>query len=57
MADDRRTFYATLLVTRMEQWSIEAATADEARELLSSGAGDRYGAGERVHVEVEQISE
>jgi hypothetical protein len=32
-------------------------TIEEARELLLSGAGDRYGTGERVHAEVEQITE
>jgi hypothetical protein len=53
----RRTFYATLLVTRVEKWSVEAETIEAARELLLSGAGDRCGVGERIHAEVEQISE
>jgi hypothetical protein len=52
-----KRFYANLLVTREEQWCIEAETAEEARELLLSGAGDRYGTGERVHVEVKRITE
>jgi hypothetical protein len=30
----RKTFRATLLVTREEQWTVEAETAEEARELL-----------------------
>jgi hypothetical protein len=34
-----KTFYATVLVTRAEEWCVEAETAEEARELLSSGAG------------------
>jgi hypothetical protein len=46
-----KTFYAVMHVTRT------AETAEEARELLLSGAGYRYGAGERVHIEVEQITE
>jgi hypothetical protein len=53
----RKIFHATMLVTRVEEWFIEAETVEEARELLSSGAGDRYGTGERVHIEVEQILE
>ena len=53
----RKTFYATLLVTREEQWTIKAATAEEARELLWSGAGHRCSIGERVHAEVEQLEE
>jgi hypothetical protein len=57
MADGRKTFYATLLVTREEQWCIEAETIEEARELLLSGAGDRCRLGDRVHVEVQQIEE
>jgi len=41
----------------METWFVEAETAEKARELLSSGAGNRCGTGERVHVEIEQITE
>jgi hypothetical protein len=52
-----KTFYAILLVTREEQWTIEAETAEEARELLLSGTGGRCGAGEIVHIEVAQVQE
>jgi hypothetical protein len=52
-----KTFYAVMLVTREEQWFVEAETAEEARELLLSGAGDWYGAGERIHTEIEQLEE
>jgi hypothetical protein len=55
--DKRRTFHAVLLVTRTEEWAIGAETIEEAHELLLSGAGERYGAGERIHVEVERIIE
>jgi len=30
----RKTFYASVHVTRIEEWRVEAATADEARALL-----------------------
>ena len=31
-----KTFHATMLVTRAEEWCIEAETAEEARELLAA---------------------
>ena len=34
-----KTFHATVHVTRVEQWCVEAETAEEARELLTAGAG------------------
>jgi hypothetical protein len=52
-----RTFYATLLVTRAEEWWIEAATAEEAHALLASGQGHHAALGERVHVELEEMLE
>jgi hypothetical protein len=53
----RKIFHATLLVTRVEQWWIEAETADEARALLAAGEGHRDALGERVHVELEAMLE
>jgi hypothetical protein len=52
-----KTFYATMHVTRIEEWFVEAETAEEASELLLSGAGHRSGIGECIHAEVEQITE
>jgi hypothetical protein len=52
-----KTFYATMHVTRVEEWFVEAETAEEARELLLSGEGHRCGIGDCVHAEVEQITE
>jgi hypothetical protein len=52
-----KTFYATSHYTRTEEWFVNAKTIEEARALLSSGAGHRYGAGERIHAEIEQIQE
>jgi hypothetical protein len=48
----RKTFYATMHVTRVEEWCVEADTAEEARELLSSGEGHRSHIGECIHAEV-----
>ncbi|HEY2185460.1 MAG TPA: hypothetical protein VGH39_10745 [Xanthobacteraceae bacterium] len=50
-----KTFQATMLVTRMEEWCVEAASADEARELLASGSGHRCHLGDCVQVEVERV--
>ena len=48
-----KTFYATLLVTRAEEWWVEAETIEEAQTLLASGGGQRSALGYRVHVEIE----
>jgi hypothetical protein len=34
-----KMFYATVHVTRVEEWCVEAESAEEARELLASGSG------------------
>ena len=53
-----KSFYATMHVTRVEEWFVEAETAEGARELLLSGAGHRCsGIGECINGEVEQIGE
>jgi hypothetical protein len=46
-----------MLVTRAEEWWIEAETAEEARALFSSGRGHHAALGERVHVELEELLE
>jgi hypothetical protein len=53
----RKTFYATMHVTRVEEWCVEAESAEEARELLSSGHGERAHVGECIHYEVDWIEE
>jgi hypothetical protein len=50
-----RTFHATMVVTRAEEWCVEAKTAEEAQELLVSGQGHRCTAGECVHAELEAL--
>ncbi len=52
-----KVFHATVLVTRAEQWWVEAESAEEARMLLASGQGHHAALGERVHVEVEELIE
>ena len=49
-------FHATtVLVTRAEEWCVEAETAEEARELLAQGQGHRCHLGDRLHAEVQQL--
>jgi hypothetical protein len=50
-----KTFHATMHVTRVEEWCIEAETPEQARALLASGAGHRCTVGERLHVEVDNL--
>jgi hypothetical protein len=51
----RKMFYATMHVTRVEEWCIEAQSAEEAQELLNSGHGERAHIGECIHREVDWI--
>jgi len=46
-----------MLVTRAEEWWVEAETAEEARALFASGRGHHAALGERVHVELEELLE
>jgi hypothetical protein len=46
-----------MLVTRAEEWWIEAESAEEARALLASGQGHHAALGQRVHLELEELLE
>jgi hypothetical protein len=48
-------FHAPMLVTRMEEWCVEAETAEEARRLLAAGDGYRCHIGDCVHVELHDL--
>jgi hypothetical protein len=50
-------FYATVHVTRAEEWCVEAESAEEARELLASGSGHRTQIGDCMHVEIERVED
>jgi len=52
-----KTFHARLLVTRAEEWWVEAHSAEEAEALLASGQGHHAALGERLHVELEEMLE
>jgi hypothetical protein len=53
----RALFHATAHVTRMEQWCVDAETADEARKLLAAGHGYRCEIGDCVNIDVEEVEE
>jgi hypothetical protein len=50
-----KLFHATMHVTRLEEWCVEAESAEQARELFASGGGHRCTPGESVHVELHQM--
>jgi hypothetical protein len=52
-----KTFHARLLVTRAEEWWVEAHTPEEAQALLAAGQGHHAALGERLHVELEEVLE
>ncbi len=50
-----RLFHAKMLVTRLEEWCVEADSAEAARELLAAGAGHRCAPGESIQIELEHL--
>jgi hypothetical protein len=50
-----RLFHARMLVTRLEEWCVEAPSAEAARDLLATGAGHRCSPGESIQVEFEHL--
>jgi hypothetical protein len=50
-----KLFHATVLVTRAEEWCVEAETPEDARRLLASGAGHRCHIGDCLQLEVQDI--
>lgn len=52
-----RMFHAAVLVTRAEEWCVEAESAEEARAKLEAGEGHRCHSGDCMHVEVERVHE
>ena len=52
-----QTFYATVAVTRLEEWCVEAETPEEAKALLAAGQGHRCGLGDCVHIELDRMED
>jgi hypothetical protein len=52
-----KTYHATMLVTRLEEWCVDAASAEEAEALLAGGQGHRCHLGDVAHIELERMLE
>jgi hypothetical protein len=52
-----KLFHATMLVTRAEEWCVEAETPEEAQKVLAAGGGHRCHLGHRLHHEIEIVEE
>jgi hypothetical protein len=46
-----------MCVTRIEQWCVDAESAEQARALLAAGHGYRCNIGDCLHIEVEQVED
>lgn len=49
------TYHATMMVTRAEEWCVEASSPDEAKALLAAGQGHRCHPGDAYHVELQEM--
>lgn len=49
------TFHATMLVTRLEEWCVDASSPEEAKALLAAGEGHRCHYGDPHHVELHEL--
>jgi hypothetical protein len=52
-----KRFHATMVVTRLEEWCVDAETPEEARALLAAGQGHRCHLGDCVHAELEALDD
>jgi hypothetical protein len=50
-----KTFHATMVVTRREEWCVDAQTPAEAKALLAAGQGHRCHLGDCLHMELEAM--
>jgi hypothetical protein len=50
-----QTYHATVLVTRAEEWCVDATNVKEAQELFEAGQGHRCSGGDAMHVELSHL--
>lgn len=50
-----QTYHATMVVTRVEEWCVEASSPEQAQALLAAGQGHRCHTGECLHTELEKL--
>ena len=58
MATETRsqTYHATMLVTRAEEWCVEATSPEQAKALLEAGEGYRCTLGDICYVELNELA-
>jgi hypothetical protein len=52
-----KTFHATMAVTRLEGWCVDAETPEEAEALLAAGQGHRCHLGDCIHMQLEAMDD
>ena len=52
-----KTFHATMAVTRLEEWCVDAETPEEAKALLAAGEGYRCHLGDCLHIELQGMED
>lgn len=50
-----QTYHAAMVVTRTEEWCVDASSPEEAMALLMAGEGHRCHLGDALHVELGQL--
>jgi hypothetical protein len=51
-----QTYHATMLVTREEEWCVEATSREEAKAMLEAGQGYRCSFGDVCYVELNEVA-
>ncbi|HEY7229292.1 MAG TPA: hypothetical protein VH558_02870 [Pseudolabrys sp.] len=52
---NNRTYHATMLVTRVEEWCVDARSPEEAKALFEAGEGHRCSPGEICCLQLEDV--
>jgi hypothetical protein len=52
---ESKIVHARMVVTRAEEWWVEADSPERAKALLSAGKAHRHTLGEMLHVELDEI--
>jgi hypothetical protein len=50
-----QTFHATMVVTRTQEWCVDASSPEEAKVLLAAGEGHRCHLGDTIHVKLDSL--
>ena len=52
-----KRFHGAMVVTRLEEWCVDAETVEEAKALLAGGDGHRCQLGDCLHVELVEMKD